>query len=173
MRRAVKQVLSAPAAAARRRRPFATAAAARAHAATRRRRIFAAPEALGAPAAAARRFFAADSTDPRLAEAEAFVVRVGQRREGKTYSADVARGVVAALADPSSGIGASGVLPMLKTLAGEGPCLETKMRAFDTRVLPSIELWIFRGGGSRRRRGATRGSSEGPRAPVAHHERTR
>ena len=39
-------------------------------------------------------------------------------REGKTYSQDVAEGVVAALADPSSGVPLSALLPTLKQLAG-------------------------------------------------------
>ena len=56
--------------------------------------------------------------DARLEEATAFVVRVGAVREGKTYSRDVAEGVVAALADPSSGVPLSALLPTLKQLAG-------------------------------------------------------
>ena len=56
--------------------------------------------------------------DAQLEEATAFVVRVGAVREGKTYSRDVAEGVVAALADPSSGVSLSALLPTLKQLAG-------------------------------------------------------
>ena len=61
---------------------------------------------------------AASARDAQLEEATAFVVRVGAVREGKTYSRDVAEGVVAALADPASGVPLSALLPTLKQLAG-------------------------------------------------------
>ena len=61
---------------------------------------------------------AAKVRDAQLEEATAFVVRVGAVREGKTYSRDVAEGVVAALADPASGVPLSALLPTLKQLAG-------------------------------------------------------
>ena len=60
---------------------------------------FRAPRASSSHAAAA-----ASARDAQLEEATAFVVRVGAVREGKTYSRDVAEGVVAALADPASGV---------------------------------------------------------------------
>ena len=80
---------------------------------TRRRPPLSLPQ-LRAPSSNA----AASARDAQLEEATAFVVRVGNIREGKTYSRDVAEGVVAALADPSSGVPLSALLPTLKQLAG-------------------------------------------------------
>ena len=79
---------------------------------TRRRPSLSAPllRACSANANAAR--------DAQLEEATKFVIRVGAVREGKTYSRAVAEGVVAALADPSSGVPLSALLPTLKQLAG-------------------------------------------------------
>lgn len=56
--------------------------------------------------------------DTQLKEAADFVARVGRVREGKTYSREVSEGVVQALADPSSGVSPSALLPFLKQLAG-------------------------------------------------------
>lgn len=56
--------------------------------------------------------------EERIAEAEAFVRHVGQVREGRTYSEEVARGVVASLVDPSSGVSVTELMPFLRTLAG-------------------------------------------------------
>ena len=61
---------------------------------------------------------ATPARDAQLEEATKFVIRVGAVREGKTYSRAVADGVVAALADPSSGVPLSALLPTLKQLAG-------------------------------------------------------
>ena len=60
----------------------------------------------------------ATSKEQIIADAEAFVVHVGQVREGRTYSAAVARGVVASLADPSSGVPVTSLDAFLRTLAG-------------------------------------------------------
>ena len=78
-----------------------------------RRPAFRAPRASSSHAAAANA-----ARDAQLEEATEFVINVGAVREGKTYSQDVAEGVVAALADPSSGVPLSALLPTLKQLAG-------------------------------------------------------
>ena len=74
--------------------------------------------AFRAPRAASSSNAAANARDAQLEEATKFVIRVGAVREGKTYSKDVAAGVVAALADPASGVPLSALLPTLKQLAG-------------------------------------------------------
>mmetsp|Transcript_9061 Transcript_9061/g.27124 ORF Transcript_9061/g.27124 Transcript_9061/m.27124 type:complete len:252 (-) Transcript_9061:51-806(-) len=59
--------------------------------------------------------------DPRqkaIDAATAFVVKVGRVREGRDYSEAVARGVVDALLDPSSGVSPSALMPTLQALAG-------------------------------------------------------
>ena len=75
---------------------------------------FRAPRASSSSNAAA----ATAARDAQFEEATKFVIRVGAVREGKTYSRAVAEGVVAALADPSSGVPLSALLPTLKQLAG-------------------------------------------------------
>jgi len=80
---------------------------------TRRRPPLSAP-LLRAPSSNA----ASATRDAQLEEATKFVIQVGAVREGKTYSRAVAEGVVAALADPSSGVPLSALLPTLKQLAG-------------------------------------------------------
>ena len=69
---------------------------------------------------------AANARDAQLEEATKFVIRVGAVREGKTYSQDVAEGVVAALADPSSGVPLSALLPTLKPVSYTHLTLPTK-----------------------------------------------